>query len=314
MASRRTPPRFDAPGLDAQVRTLREVDNVTNLGYLALEYLCIAATIAGAVGFAEWRAGWGLAWAWNIPVFATAIVLIGGLQHRLAGLGHEASHFTLLRDKRLNDLVADLFCMFPLLTNIHFYRLFHLAHHQYTNDWERDPDLVNMGRAKGVAAFPMPRWRVVASLYLRGPLPPGRVPEISVGLHLCERPGQGQQRLHGDSPARRLGPLLAPPRDPARDRLRGRIQRDPLAAHDDRACVLARAGRGRRGGPGGDRLRPPARLGLFPIALPTDVFAEVGGSREAGLPDGPDGRPGRASMGDGRSVGPVRDAALGRSR
>jgi len=33
--------------------TLRQVDNVTNLVYLLLEYLGIAATIAGAVGFAE---------------------------------------------------------------------------------------------------------------------------------------------------------------------------------------------------------------------------------------------------------------------
>ena len=57
--------------------------------------------------------------------------------------------------------------MFPILTNIHFYRLFHMAHHQYTNDWERDPDLVNMGRSKGVDAFPMPGWRVVLNLYLR---------------------------------------------------------------------------------------------------------------------------------------------------
>lgn len=167
MAIRADRPHFDDPALDARIRDLRAVDNVTNLGYLLVEYLGIAATIAGAVVFGEYRSSWGLAWAWNVPVFALAIALIGGFQHRLAGLGHEASHYTLLRDKRLNDLVADLFCMFPILTNVHFYRLFHMAHHQYTNDWGRDPDLVNMGRSKGVGEFPMRRRRVVFRLHLR---------------------------------------------------------------------------------------------------------------------------------------------------
>lgn len=167
MAIRADRPHFDDPALDAKIRDFRAVDNVTNLVYLLLEYLGIVATIALTIAFAECRGSWGLAWAWNVPVFAAAIALVGGFQHRLAGLGHEASHYTLLRDKRMNDLVADLFCMFPILTNIHFYRLFHMAHHQYTNDWERDPDLVNMGRSKGVDDFPMPRRRVLLRLHLR---------------------------------------------------------------------------------------------------------------------------------------------------
>lgn len=162
-----TAPRFGARALDASIRELRRVDNVSNLAYLAFEYTCLAGAIGGAVGFAEWRGSWGLAWGWNVPVFGLAIVLVGALQHRLAGLGHEASHYTFLRHKGANDLVADLFCLFPLLTNIHFYRLFHMAHHQFTNDWERDPDLVNMGRSKGTAAFPMARWRVLMALYGR---------------------------------------------------------------------------------------------------------------------------------------------------
>jgi fatty acid desaturase len=167
MGTRVDRPHFNDPSLDAKIRDLREVDNVTNLVCLGIEYLGIAAVITLAVVFGEWRASWGLAWGWNVPVFAAAIVLIGGFQHRLAGLGHEASHYTFLKNKRLNDLVADVFCMFPIMTNIHFYRLFHLAHHQYTNDWERDPDLANMGRSKGVDAYPMSRLRVVFRLYLR---------------------------------------------------------------------------------------------------------------------------------------------------
>ena len=77
---------------------------------------------------------------WNIPVFAVAIVLDRRRSmHRLAGLGHEASHYSLVRNKWANDLLGDVFCLFPILATIHFYRLFHLAHHQYTNDPETGP-------------------------------------------------------------------------------------------------------------------------------------------------------------------------------
>ncbi|MGP0063219.1 MAG: fatty acid desaturase family protein [Isosphaeraceae bacterium] len=144
---------------------LRHVDNFTNLFYLAMEYICLIAVIGSTVEFAQFRARWGLAWSWNIPVFATAIVLTGGIQHRLAGLGHEASHYSFLKDRFLNDLIPDLFCMFPLLTTVHFYRLFHMAHHQFTNDPSRDPDLLNMGAGKRFDEFPMTRWRFIRVVY-----------------------------------------------------------------------------------------------------------------------------------------------------
>jgi fatty acid desaturase len=98
---------------------------------------------------------------------ALAVVLVGGLQHRLAGLGHEAAHYKLLRNKLFNDLVGDVLCMFPVLSTEHFYRMFHLAHHQYTNDPARDPDLVSLGGSKMVERFPMGRWAFVKAFYLR---------------------------------------------------------------------------------------------------------------------------------------------------
>ncbi len=159
MTGTKARPRFDDRSLNEAIHELRRPDNFTNLGYLALDYLCLAATIAGAVVFAESRGRWGLPWAWNVPVFATAIVLIGGLQHRLAGLGHEASHYSLMRHKFLNDLIADLFCFFPIIGTVHFYRLFHMAHHQFTNDPDLDPDLANLGPGKRVDDFPMSRPR-----------------------------------------------------------------------------------------------------------------------------------------------------------
>ncbi len=160
-------PAFNAPELHEEIMRLRAVDNWTNLGYLAFEYACIAAVMATAILFSEYRESLGLPWALNVPVMAIAMVLIGALQHRLAGLGHEAAHYTLLRHKFLNDLVGDLFCMFPITATVHFYRLFHLAHHQFTNDPTRDPDLVSLGGSKMVDRFPMGRWEFIKSIYLR---------------------------------------------------------------------------------------------------------------------------------------------------
>jgi fatty acid desaturase len=57
--------------------------------------------------------------------------------------------------------------MFPILSTVHFYRVFHLAHHQYTNDPARDPDLVSLGASKMVEQFPMGRWEFVRKFYLR---------------------------------------------------------------------------------------------------------------------------------------------------
>ncbi len=84
-------PGFESPALQREIKTLRDVDNFTNLFYLAMEYFCLIMVIGSTVAFAQFPVRWGLAWSWNIPVVAMAIVLIGGIQHRLAGLGHEAN-------------------------------------------------------------------------------------------------------------------------------------------------------------------------------------------------------------------------------
>ena len=170
-------PKFNAAELNEEIMRLRTVDYVTNLGFLGFEYASLAVVIGGVVAFRGWRSGLGLAWGWDVPVLALAVTLVGGIQHRLAGLGHESAHYTLLKNKFLNDLVGDLFCMFPILVTVHFYRLFHLMHHQYTNDPDRgDPDLVVLGVSKMVDRFPMSRWEFVKAIYLRVPRTPDVYP------------------------------------------------------------------------------------------------------------------------------------------
>jgi fatty acid desaturase len=154
-----------------RLRPLRKLDNVTNLIYLAADYLSLAIIIGAAVAFFELRAGWGLSWMWTVPAAAFAIVLVGALQHRLAGLGHEAAHYILLNNRVANELISDLLCMFPIFAVTHQYRLVHMAHHQYTNDWRRDPDLTNIGKSKLMDQFPMTRARFVYNYYVRFFLP-----------------------------------------------------------------------------------------------------------------------------------------------
>ena len=129
------------PGLKAALQDLRRTDNGTNWWYLLRTYLYLALVIGGAVWFFENRAALELPWALNVPVALLAIVLVGAGQHQLTGLAHEGSHYILFRNRTLNDLASDLLTMFPMFASIYHYRLQHLAHHQFVNDPDRDPDV-----------------------------------------------------------------------------------------------------------------------------------------------------------------------------
>ena len=52
-------PTFQDPELQREIMQLRQVDNHTNLLYLAMEYLSLLLVVGGAVVFAEYRAGIG---------------------------------------------------------------------------------------------------------------------------------------------------------------------------------------------------------------------------------------------------------------
>jgi len=139
---------------------------------LAGDYLVLLAACAAAIGFETLRARAGLPWFTSVPVFALSIIFIGGVQHRLASLGHEASHYTFFKNRLVNDLCGDFFCMFPIFSNVAIYRLFHMAHHQFVNNPEKDPDIINLGRSKKLHLFPLTRGQFIREALLRPILSP----------------------------------------------------------------------------------------------------------------------------------------------
>jgi fatty acid desaturase len=145
------------PELKERLQQLRRTDNCTNFYYLIRTYLFLVLVIGGAVAFDLYRPAWGLSWAWKIPVAVMAILLVGAGQHQLSGLAHEAVHHILFRNRYLNDLASDLFCMLPLFSNTHHYRLQHLAHHQFVNDPDRDPDVSQLKSSGHWLNFPVTR-------------------------------------------------------------------------------------------------------------------------------------------------------------
>jgi fatty acid desaturase len=74
-------------------------------------------------------------------VWAIGIVLVGARQLGLAILMHDAAHGVLTKSKPLNEALGQWLCAWPVITDLHAYRTYHLKHHRWTQQ-SNDPDLV----------------------------------------------------------------------------------------------------------------------------------------------------------------------------
>jgi len=87
-------------------------------------------------------AGWWITVAgpWAI---LPAMLAMGLAQTTLFAPIHETMHLTAFRSRRVNAVVGWLAAA-PSTLNSHFYNAFHLAHHRFTQDPARDPELSPM--------------------------------------------------------------------------------------------------------------------------------------------------------------------------
>jgi fatty acid desaturase len=152
------------PRVKEKLQELRQTDNVTNALYFVRTYLFLVLVIGGALTFYALVDAQGWGWWWDVPVTLLAIVLVGAGQHQLTGLAHEASHHILFKNRLVNDLASDWLCMFPLFGSTQHYRLQHIAHHQFVNDPDRDPDVSQLQTSGHWLSFPVSRGTFLRTL------------------------------------------------------------------------------------------------------------------------------------------------------
>ena len=120
-----------------EIQSLLELHDLRSWISIAFSWALVLGSMAAV---ARWP---------NPATILLALVLIGTRQLGLAVLMHEASHRTLLRGRRQNDWVGNWLCAYPIWSDLHPYRPYHLQHHARTGS-DEDPDLAL------VTPFPIP--------------------------------------------------------------------------------------------------------------------------------------------------------------
>lgn len=116
------------------IETIRRLSRVSGLrSTLLIASLWIP--IVAAITWAVWTPQW-----W---VLLIAGCIVGSRQVAMGVLVHDAVHYSLFKNRTVNDVVSDLFLAFPIGMSTGLYRKTHFQHHRFTNT-EDDIDLVSM--------------------------------------------------------------------------------------------------------------------------------------------------------------------------
>lgn len=137
------------------VLALKVRDNTTNWRYLAVLWCAISVTIGAAIWAETAIISSGASHWWIVPIAVIAAIITGASQHQLGGVIHEGTHYLLFENKRLNELASDWLGAFPIFTSTYQFRAHHLAHHQFVNDPERDPDISQLKGSNHWLDFPV---------------------------------------------------------------------------------------------------------------------------------------------------------------
>jgi fatty acid desaturase len=111
-----------------EIRELLEMRDLRSVWTLAVSWGLIFASFA-------------LVAVWPNPLsIVLALFVIGARQLGLAVIMHDASHRAFLRSRAPNDFVGSWLAAYPIWSDLHAYRPYHLQHHAKTGGPE-DPDL-----------------------------------------------------------------------------------------------------------------------------------------------------------------------------
>ena len=111
-----------------QARALYGLDNYHGILALGLDYALIAACIGACVVL-----GW--------MAYPFAVLIIGSRQRALATITHEASHGTVARNRRLNNVLGSYFSGYLVGILFQAYQASHVqSHHGHFGDGENDAD------------------------------------------------------------------------------------------------------------------------------------------------------------------------------
>ena len=119
-----------APPVRLNPQVLKQLSSLSTTRWLiaaGVDWLVIALTMLVAALWAPW------------PLWLVAIFVIGNRQHALGVLMHDATHFHVNRNRRWNDMLADLLAGYPVFMPTANYRVFHLMHHRRL-DMADDPE------------------------------------------------------------------------------------------------------------------------------------------------------------------------------
>lgn len=128
----------------ARLRELSQIDPARAVSAIAAEW---AGVIAALLAYSLWPSWW--LWALLVP-------WVGARQAAMAVLVHDAVHFRLFRDRRVNDLVAKVFCAWPIFMTVAGFRYYHSDHHRFTN-MSRDGNRKLWGTHR--AGVQVPEWQ-----------------------------------------------------------------------------------------------------------------------------------------------------------
>ncbi len=110
--------------------------------------------IRNLLALSDWRAVWSIVLNWlivaaamgvvaawpNLLTIIAAVFVIGARQLGFAVLMHEGAHRTMFRSRWANDTLVNWLCSYPIWSDLHPYRRYHLQHH--AKNWTKeDPDV-----------------------------------------------------------------------------------------------------------------------------------------------------------------------------